>query len=193
MRLKQRLVAGGLCWEFISETELTCSVLIRENTLDQHLWKGEGGNRIDRGKPHCHLGAQEPIQAHQTCPALAWPFILLPPFDIDVWLWVRQFLKGLTAKGCLLTALPVAGMMKSALQGDLGIWSHVHHLREGLWMCANGLQLWLWAVYNFYGHDYWRLLSFHPCSSFLLCDVLNPLYYAIFSSFLRNHNKILFF
>lgn len=40
------LVAGWLLFESVYETELTCVVFIRENTLDQHLWKGEGGSWV---------------------------------------------------------------------------------------------------------------------------------------------------
>lgn len=44
------LVVGWLPWDLLSETKLTCDVFIREQTLDQHLWKGEVRSRMGRGK-----------------------------------------------------------------------------------------------------------------------------------------------
>ena len=44
------LVAGWLPWDLVSETELTCGMFIREQALDQLLWKGEGRSRNGRGK-----------------------------------------------------------------------------------------------------------------------------------------------
>lgn len=90
-------------------------------------WTGRGMLNVTQ-----EIGAHS---AHQVCPALGQSglaFIPLPPSDVDVQLWVRQLLRGLTAQGCSLTAPPAAGTVNPALQGDLGIWFAVYHHVEGL-------------------------------------------------------------
>lgn len=143
-----------------------------------HLWEGEGGSRMGRGKATWWHGSSRACISHRTGPPLGSngsAFIPLPPRDIDVWLCVRHFLRELTAEGCPLTALPAAGNMNPVSQETWASGLMSITVQRVCECGRGGLQLCLWAVCSFCGHHYWIEIAVTPSAFFTpLCNALTP-------------------
>lgn len=190
------LLAGWFPLELVSETELTCSVSIREKISDQHLWKVEGESKMDREKATLSHRSPRAYTAHQTCPALGqmtWPLssclhlhwcVTLGeaiPERPDSWRlladsspdsWNNEF--------CFAGRPGHLVLCPSLCKGSVNV---------GEMGYSSGFEPPTVSVTII---TVQRLLSFHPCSSFLLCNALKPCTTLHFSISLRNHTKIFF-
>ena len=159
-------------------------------------WEREEAGRVE-GKPLCDTGALEPLWPIRLVllspewlslypPASIWHWCVtlgeVIPKRADSWrLPADTSLSGWNNESCLAGRPGLLVLCPSPCRGSVPLWE------VG---CRSDSEL---SAISVVITDVQRFLSFHPCSSHLLCNAPRPLYHATFASSLKNHIKILFF